>query len=45
MDILASDAERDATVDRLREAAAEGRLTLEKSHHGAVSAHRLASGA
>ena len=29
MDIRASDAERDATVDRLREAAAEGRLTLE----------------
>src|SRR3954468_10362161 len=29
MDVRASDAERDATVDRLREAAAEGRLTLE----------------
>src|SRR4051812_3757886 len=29
MDIRASDAERDATVDRLREAAAQGRLTLE----------------
>jgi hypothetical protein len=30
MDVRASDAERDATVDRLREAAAEGRLTLEE---------------
>jgi hypothetical protein len=30
MDIRASDAERDAAVDRLREAAAEGRLTLEE---------------
>jgi hypothetical protein len=30
MEIRASDAERDATVDRLREAAAEGRLTLEE---------------
>ena len=30
MDIRVSDAERDATVDRLREAAAEGRLTLEE---------------
>jgi hypothetical protein len=30
MDTRASDAERDATVDRLREAAAEGRLTLEE---------------
>ena len=30
MDIRASDAERDATMDRLREAAAEGRLTLEE---------------
>src|SRR4051812_6722700 len=30
MDVRASDAERDATVDRLREAAAEGRLTLEQ---------------
>ena len=30
MEIRASDAERDATVTRLREAAAEGRLTLEE---------------
>jgi hypothetical protein len=30
MDVRASDAERDATVNRLREAAAEGRLTLEE---------------
>jgi hypothetical protein len=30
MDVRASDAERDATVDRLREAAAEGRLTLDE---------------
>src|SRR3954466_4105513 len=30
MDVRASDAERDATVDHLREAAAEGRLTLEE---------------
>ena len=30
MEIRASDAERDATVDLLREAAAEGRLTLEE---------------
>jgi ribosome-binding protein aMBF1 (putative translation factor) len=30
MDVRASDAERDATVDRLREAAAEGRLTFEE---------------
>ena len=30
MDVRASDAERDATVDRLREAATEGRLTLEE---------------
>ena len=30
MDFRASDAERDATVDRLREAAAEGRLTFEE---------------
>ena len=30
MDIRASDAERDAAVDRLREAAVEGRLTLEE---------------
>jgi hypothetical protein len=30
VEIRASDAERDATVDRLREAAAEGRLTLEE---------------
>jgi hypothetical protein len=30
MEIRASDAERDATVDRLREAAAEGRLTFEE---------------
>lgn len=30
MDVRASDAEREATVDRLREAAAEGRLTLEE---------------
>jgi hypothetical protein len=30
MDVRASDAERDATVDRLRTAAAEGRLTLEE---------------
>jgi hypothetical protein len=30
MDVRASDAERDATVERLREAAAEGRLTLEE---------------
>lgn len=30
MEVRASDAERDATVDRLREAAAEGRLTLEE---------------
>ena len=29
-DVRASDAERDATVERLREAAAEGRLTLEE---------------
>ena len=30
MDVRASDAERDATVNRLRDAAAEGRLTLEE---------------
>jgi hypothetical protein len=30
MDVRASDAERDATVDRLRTAAADGRLTLEE---------------
>ena len=30
MDVRASDAERDATMNRLREAAAEGRLTLEE---------------
>ena len=30
MDVRASDAERDATVNRLREAATEGRLTLEE---------------
>jgi len=30
MDVRASDAERDATVDRLRDAATEGRLTLEE---------------
>jgi hypothetical protein len=30
MDVRASDAERDATVDHLREAAAEGRLTMEE---------------
>src|SRR4051794_41918996 len=30
MDVRASDAERDATINRLREAAAEGRLTLEE---------------
>lgn len=30
MDVRASDAERDATVERLRDAAAEGRLTLEE---------------
>ena len=30
MDVRASDAERDATVDQLRVAAAEGRLTLEE---------------
>jgi hypothetical protein len=30
MDVRASDADRDATVNRLREAAAEGRLTLEE---------------
>jgi hypothetical protein len=30
MDVRASDAERDATVDQLREAAAEGRLTFEE---------------
>jgi hypothetical protein len=30
MDVRASDAERDATVSRLREAATEGRLTLEE---------------
>jgi hypothetical protein len=30
MDVRASDAERDATIDRLRQAAAEGRLTLEE---------------
>jgi hypothetical protein len=30
MNVRASDAERDATVERLREAAAEGRLTLEE---------------
>ena len=30
MDVRASDCERDATVERLREAAAEGRLTLEE---------------
>jgi Domain of unknown function (DUF1707)/Cell wall-active antibiotics response 4TMS YvqF len=30
MDVRASDAERDATVNHLREAAAEGRLTLEE---------------
>ena len=30
MDVRASDTDRDATVNRLREAAAEGRLTLEE---------------
>ena len=30
MDVRASDAERDATINRLHEAAAEGRLTLEE---------------
>jgi Domain of unknown function (DUF1707)/Cell wall-active antibiotics response 4TMS YvqF len=30
MDVRASDAERDATVERLRDAAGEGRLTLEE---------------
>jgi hypothetical protein len=30
MDVRASDAERDATFEQLREAAAEGRLTLEE---------------
>src|SRR5689334_14861292 len=30
MDVRASDAERDATVEQLREAAAEGRLTFEE---------------
>jgi hypothetical protein len=30
MDVRASDPERDATVERLRDAAAEGRLTLEE---------------
>src|SRR3954469_25765706 len=30
MDVRASDAERDAAIDRLRDAAAEGRLTLEE---------------
>src|SRR4051812_18729192 len=30
MDVRASDAERDATVNRLRDATAEGRLTLEE---------------
>src|SRR3954447_16932954 len=30
MDVRASDPERDATVQRLRDAAAEGRLTLEE---------------
>ena len=30
MDMRASDAERDATVERLRDAAGEGRLTLEE---------------
>ena len=30
MDVRASDSERDATVERLRDAAAEGRLTLEE---------------
>src|SRR3954449_11066521 len=30
MDVRASDAERDATVNHLREAAAQGRLTLEE---------------
>src|SRR3954451_22561954 len=30
MDVRASDAERDATMNRLRDAAAEGRLTLEE---------------
>ncbi len=30
MDVRASDSERDATVERLREAAAQGRLTLEE---------------
>ena len=30
MDVRASDAERDVAVNRLREAAAEGRLTLEE---------------
>src|SRR4051812_11169520 len=30
MDVRASDAERDATVERLREAAAEGRVTFEE---------------
>jgi uncharacterized protein DUF1707 len=30
MDVRASDAERDATMNRLRQTAAEGRLTLEE---------------
>jgi hypothetical protein len=30
MDVRASDAERDATVNRLRDAAADGRLTFEE---------------
>ena len=30
MEVRASDAERDATVNRLREVATEGRLTLEE---------------
>ena len=30
MDVRASDAEREATIERLRDAAAEGRLTFEE---------------
>jgi Domain of unknown function (DUF1707)/Cell wall-active antibiotics response 4TMS YvqF len=49
MEIRASDAERDATVDRLREAAVEGRLTFEElsdrieAAAGAVTRSDLAS--
>ena len=42
MDVRASDSERDATVERLREAAAEGRLTLERPGQRSRSAKQRA---